>query len=125
VIDKALDSVHFRIAVARMELLLTEMEEALAQHAWLVGPDYTIADAAFTPYLARLDHLNILGMTEGRPKVAGWYQRITARPSFQDAIVGWENADYLTLMHARGDEAWPKVQEIVRSLRAEKIASAA
>lgn len=125
VIDKGLDSMHFRIAVARMELLLTEMDEALAQHAWLVGDAYTIADAAFTPYLARLDHLNILGMTEGRPNVADWYRRIIARPSFQDAIVRWENADYLKLMRARGDEAWPKVQEIVRSLRAQKVASAA
>jgi glutathione S-transferase len=125
VIDKGLDSFHFRVAVARMELLLTEMEEALVQHAWLVGPDYTIADAAFTPYLARLDHLNILGMTEGRPHVADWYRHIKARPSFKDAIVRWENADYLTLMRSRGDEAWPKVQEIVRSLRTEAAASAA
>jgi len=125
VIEKGLDSFHFRIAVARMELLLTEMDEALAQHAWLVGPDYTIADAAFTPYLARLDHLDSLGMTEGRPHVADWYRRIKARPSFADAIVRWENADYLALMRARGDEAWPKVQEIVRSLRAEAVASAA
>jgi glutathione S-transferase len=125
VIEKGLDSMHFCIAVARMELLLTEMEEALARHAWLVGDAYTIADAAFTPYLVRLDHLNILRMTEGRPHVIDWYRRIKARPSFADAIVKWENADYLTLMRARGDEAWPKVQEIVRSLRADKVASAA
>jgi hypothetical protein len=90
-----------------------------------VGSEYTVADAAFTPYLARLEHLNILGMTEGRPHVIDWYRRIKARPSFDDAIVRWENADYLGLMHGRGDEAWPKVQEIVRILRAEAVASAA
>ena len=125
VIDKGLDSVHFRIAVGRMELLLTEMDEALSHHAWLVGDAYTIADAAFTPYLARLDHLNILGMTDGRPHVAGWYSRIKARPSFEDAIVKWENPDYLKLMRGKGDQCWPKVQEIMRSLRAEKTRSAA
>jgi glutathione S-transferase len=125
VIEKGMDSVHFRIAVERMELLLTEMEQALAQHAWLVGNAYTIADAAFTPYVVRLDHLNIFGMTEGRPHVQDWYRRITARPSFQDAIVKWENADYLKLMRGNGDMYWPKVQEIVRSLRAEKMQSAA
>ena len=118
VIDKGLGSAHFRIAVARMELLLTEMEEALSQHAWLVGDAYTIADAAFTPYIARLDHLNILGMTEGRPHVVDWYRRIKARPSFQEAIVKWENPDYLSLMKSRGETDWPKVQEVVRSLRA-------
>jgi glutathione S-transferase len=116
VIDKGLDSQHFRIAVERMELLLTEMEEALSQHQWLVGNDYTITDAAFTPYLVRLEHLNILGMAESRPHVMDWYGRIKARPSFDDGIKKWENADYLELMTARGREAWPKVQEIVRSL---------
>jgi glutathione S-transferase len=125
VIEKALDSIHFRSAVARMEQLLDDMQEALSQHSWLVGDRYTIADAAFTPYLARLDHLNLLGMTEGRPKVADWYRRITQRPSFQDAIVRWENARYLELMRPRGTEAWPKVQEIVASLRAQPKASAA
>jgi glutathione S-transferase len=116
VIDKGLDSIHFRIAVARMRQLLTEMDEALAEHAWLAGDAYTIADAAFTPYLARLEHLAILGMADDRPHVRGWYARIKARPSFADAITRWENPDYLALMTTRGREAWPKVQEIMREV---------
>jgi glutathione S-transferase len=116
VIDKGLDSIHFRIAVARMRQLLGEMDEALSQHAWLAGDTYTIADAAFTPYLARLEHLAILGMADDRPHVRDWYARIMARPSFADAITRWENPDYLALMTARGREAWPKVQEIMREV---------
>jgi glutathione S-transferase len=96
-----------------MELLLDEMEEALTAHSWLVGDNYTIADAAFTPYLARLEHLNILAMTDGRPHVQDWYERIKARPSFTDAIVRWENAKYMQLMKTRGAESWPKIQEII------------
>ena len=46
-------------------------------------------------------------MVGGRHRVADWYRRCKARPSFQDAIVKWENADYLTLMQGRGAEAWP------------------
>ena len=113
VIDKGLDSLHFTIAVSRMELLLDEMEEALTAHSWLVGDNYTIADAAFTPYLARLEHLNILAMTDGRPHVQDWYERIKARPSFTDAIVRWENPKYMQLMKTRGAESWPKIQEII------------
>jgi len=116
VIDKGLDSIHFRIAVARMRQLLTEMDEALSEHAWLAGDAYTIADAAFTPYLARLEHLAIFGMADDRPHVRDWYDRIKARPSFADAITRWENPDYLALMTARGREAWPKVQEIMREV---------
>jgi glutathione S-transferase len=114
VIEKGLASIHFEIAVERMMLLLHEMEEALSQHAWLAGADYTIADAAFTPYVARLEHLDILGLTAGKPHVTDWYARVKQRPSYQDAIARWENADYLSLMKARGREAWPQVEEILR-----------
>jgi glutathione S-transferase len=115
VIDKGLDSIHFRIAVARMRLLLSEMDETLAQHAWLAGDDYTIADAAFTPYLARLEHLAILRMADDRPHVRGWYDRIKQRRSFEDAVTRWENPDYLKLMTERGRESWPKVREIMQA----------
>ena len=116
VIEQGTRSKHFVIAVERMVLLLDEMEEALAAHRWLAGDDYSLADVAFTPYLARLEHLDILGLTGERHRVADWYRRCKARPSFHDAIAKWENADYLGLMRRRGAECWPEIQEIVRTL---------
>src|SRR5690606_38841715 len=62
VIEKGPASQHFVIALQRMLQLLDEMEEALASHPWLADDAYTLADTAFTPYLARLEHLNILGI---------------------------------------------------------------
>ena len=118
VIEKGTGSRHFAIAVERMVLLLDEMEEALGGQRWLAGDNYTLADVAFTPYLARLEHLGILGMVGERGRVADWYRRCKARPSFNDAIVKWENADYLTLMKERGAESWPGVQGIVQTIRA-------
>jgi len=114
VIDKGLQSMHFRVAVARMEQLLDEMQQALSQHAWLAGDTYTIADTAFTPAIARLEHLNILGMIDSRPKVVDWYRRIKARPSFHEGIGKWENPDYLRLMKSRGAEAWLEVRAIMK-----------
>jgi glutathione S-transferase len=116
VVEKGTQSKHFVIAVERMVLLLDEMDEALAAAPWLAGAGYTLADVAFTPYLARLEHLDILGMIGERHRVADWYRRCKARPSFREAIVKWENADYLTLMRRRGMEAWPQVQEIMRAV---------
>jgi glutathione S-transferase len=113
VIENGLLSQHFVIAVERMVLLLDEMEEALAQHRWLASDDYSLADVAFTPYLARLEHLNILEMVGARTHVADWYRRCKARPSFEAGIVKWENPDYLSLMQRRGREHWPQVQGIV------------
>ena len=118
VIEKGTGSKHFIIAVERMVQLLDEMQEALGAHRWLAGHDYSLADTAFTPYLARLEHLGLLGMVGERHRVADWYRRCKARPSFHDAIVKWENADYLVLMKRRGAEAWPQVAEIMRTLGA-------
>jgi glutathione S-transferase len=114
VIERGTGSQHFIVAVRRMVLLLDEIEEALAQTPWLAG-DYSLADVAFTPYLARLEHLGILDMVDKRHRVADWYRRCKARPSFAEAIGKWENPDYLTLMQARGREAWPAVKEIMQA----------
>jgi len=116
VIEKGTGSTHFVIAVKRMVLLLDEMEEALSEHRWLAADDYTLADVAFTPYLARLEHLDILSMVGERQRVADWYSRCKARPSFHAAIVKWENVDYLKLMKGRGAEAWPGIQELMRTM---------
>jgi glutathione S-transferase len=113
VVAKGLDSQFFHIAIARMLQLYDDMEEVLGRHAWLAGDAYTIADAAFTPYIVRLDHLDIMGLLDGHPRVLDWYRRIQARPSFQDAIVRWENADYLTLMKRAGRENWSKIKGIM------------
>ena len=89
------------------------MDKALASHAWLAGDDYSIADAAFTPYVVRLEHLDVMGLLDPTPRTADWYRRIKARPSFQAAIVRWENAKYLDLMKRQGRENWPKIKEIM------------
>jgi glutathione S-transferase len=120
VVENGTASRHFVIAAQRMVLLLDEMEEALAQHLWLAGDRYSLADVAFMPYLARLEHLDILGMVGERQRVADWYRRCRARPSFEEAIVKWENPDYLRLMQRRGAEAWPQLQAILQSVRVSK-----
>jgi glutathione S-transferase len=115
VIEKGTESQHFIVAVKRLVLLLDEMDEALAAHQWLACDDYTLADVAFTPYLARLEHLDILGVVGRRSRLADWYRRCKARPSFYEAIVKWENADYLNLMRRRGAEAWPRIHAIMQA----------
>jgi glutathione S-transferase len=112
VIENGLDSPYFQLAISRMLQLYDEMEAWLGDHRWLAGDAYSIADAGFTPYVVRLEHLDILGLLHGHPRVTDWYERIKVRPSFQDAITKWESADYLTLMQRQGRENWPKIQEV-------------
>ena len=115
VIEKGLDSPHFHVAIERLLTLYRDMDKALASHAWLAGDAYSIADAAFTPYVVRLEHLDVMGLLDPTPRTADWYRRIKARPSFQAAIVRWENDKYLELMKRQGRENWPKIKEIMAS----------
>lgn len=117
VMDRGLDSQPVWLAVFAMDRLLSDMEEALSgQQQWLVSNQYTLADLALTPYVNRLDHLNLLGFLTGRPRVMAWYRRCQKRPSYQEAIMRWENKDYLALMEKGGKEHWPKIKSIIESL---------
>jgi glutathione S-transferase len=116
VIENGIDSIHFKIAITRMLALYDDMEKALGEHRFLVSDDYTIVDAAFTPYVNRIDHLDIMGLLEKHPRVLDWYRGLQQRPSFGAAITHWENDDYLTLMKRAGRENWPKIQSMMRCL---------
>jgi glutathione S-transferase len=118
VIEKGIKSQHFRIAVQRLVQLLNEMEEALSKHPWLAGDTYSLADVAFTPYIVRLEHLNILQILDNYPRVSDWYARCKQRPSFDIAIRKWENADYLALMRKGGEEHWPEMTAMITQLKA-------
>lgn len=118
VIEKGVKSQHFRIAVQRLVQMLDEMEEALAAHRWLAVDTYSLADVAFTPYVVRLEHLNILQILNDRPRVSDWYERCKQRPSFDSAIRKWENADYLALMRKGGEEYWPEVAATITQIKA-------
>lgn len=110
---KGPDNPAFPAAIKRMDKMLTDMDAALAAGPWLLGSTYTLADVAYAPYLTRLDHLKFLGMLEGRPRVAGWYERMRNRKAYQDALAAWFNPKYLPLMEEKGSEAWPKVKQIL------------
>jgi glutathione S-transferase len=114
VIYNGTEAREFSIAINMWIGLLDDMETALSQHDWLASDAYTITDSAFTPYLTRLDHLHVLGFIDDRPRVADWYDRIKARPSYKSGITDWLDESYLSLMAEKGDEAWPKIDAMIR-----------
>ena len=113
IIYNGVEAREFKTAVRMWEALLTDIETTLSGSAWLVGNSYSLADAAYTPYLTRLDHLNLLDWIAKRPRVADWYQRIRARPSYDSAIKQWENRRYIELMKTKGAEVWPTIKRII------------
>lgn len=94
VFTEAVDSPFIVDAVRNFDRLVTEMELTLATGPWLGGNLYSLADAAATPYINRLDMLGLLDLFTGhRPHVSDWFDRVRARPSFDQGITNWYTDD--------------------------------
>jgi glutathione S-transferase len=94
---------------------LLRMEEALGDSAWLVGDTISLADISMAPYVNRLHALGMAGLwSEGRrPRVASWFDRIRARPTFHPAFVEWMPPQLAEEMAANGRRSWPAVQALL------------
>ena len=93
---------------------LSEMEKALCEATWLIGEDYSFADAAMTVYINRLDMLGMAGMWESvRPKLEDWWTRVRSRPSFQTALFDWLPEELADEMRSNGAKSWPQVKAIL------------
>jgi hypothetical protein len=103
-----------------MSKLYSDMEACLVEHSWLVGEKYTIADPAFTPYVVRLEHLDILHLLDGHPKVLDWHGRLKERHSFHDAISKWENPDHI-FEKQQGRENRNEIGKIVIELATDHV----
>lgn len=89
-----LQSPYVRDALMDFDKLFGEMEKTLGDGPWLGGDLYSLADAAATPYVNRLDRLGLLsGWADRRPRLMDWYDRIRARPSFEAGIASWFTED--------------------------------
>lgn len=112
-IEKGMDAPFVPEALRTYDGVLGRMEARL-QHGkpWLMGEQYTLADVAMTPYVTRLAHLHFEGMWANRPNVAGWHERIQARPNYR-AIRDFINPGYMTLFDRHGPEAWKRAKAIL------------
>ena len=114
VVAHGLDAPLVREALRVHEKLLDRIEAATKDGPYITGSHWSLADAAATPYVWRLDKLKLARMWDNRPGVARWYERIRARPSFKLAVDDWVTpADHER--YAGQPDPWPKVREILRA----------
>jgi glutathione S-transferase len=78
-------------AAADLEAAIARMEEDLATGPWLAAGTYSLADATWTPFVHRMLLLGMDGYwADGRrPRMADWWTRIRARPSYREAILAY------------------------------------
>jgi len=95
---------------------LRKMEEALNDHIWLAGDTFSLADVGVAPYLNRLDMLGMLSMwLRRRPRLADWFGRVKARPTFHSSFLEWCPADLARDLKTFGTQSWPDVERILRA----------
>jgi len=103
------ESIFVPVAFRRLQRMCAEMEEALAEHDWLRGPDYSLADAMLTAYVFRIHCLGMQAIWESRfPRVSGWVERVAARPSWDAATAPWLDAAEIGRISAIGRETFTK-----------------
>jgi glutathione S-transferase len=114
VVAHGLDAPLVVDAIRQHQKLLDGIEAAIKNGPYLAGEEWSLADAAATPYIWRLDKLKLARMWEDRPGVLAWYDRVRSRPSFRAAVDDWLSpAD--TERYADTPDPWPKVQDILRA----------
>ena len=74
-------------AIARIEEPFSKLDGALARRSegpFFNGPNYSLVDAAYAPFLQRygfLDRISPLGVLERFPRLSAWSAALLARPS--------------------------------------------
>lgn len=80
----------------------SRMNAALEKGPWLLGEQYTLADIIVAPLIDRMADLGMDDIwNEKFPRVADWYERMKARPAFQQTFYpGARMSEFLPLAPA-------------------------
>ncbi len=92
---------------------LQKMEDALADRLWLTGDTFSLADIGMAPYVNRLAMLGMAEMWSKRPRLADWFARLQARPSFQPAFLQWFPEPLARDFATFGARSWPEVKRML------------
>ncbi len=113
-IELGIDDEDARASLKVWDKFLADMEAWLAGYPWLAGERFSLADACVTPFINRLDMLQLGFMwREHRPAVTGWFDRIRAKPWFQPMLFGFVPPPLKRLMEEKGKEAEPRARAIL------------
>ena len=113
VVAHGLDS-HFVVAaLEHHEKLLGWMVKSLETGPYLAGDAYSLADAAVTPYVLRLELVNLAKIWDRRPGVAQWWDRVRKCPATEAAIFKRMTAADAAPFKNLQPDPWPKVRELL------------
>jgi glutathione S-transferase len=84
---KGFDDAEVDAAMGQFNSTLERMEGRLAEHPWMSGDVFGLADIIFLPLIDRMDDLAFASLWEDTyPRVTDWFKRSKARASFDQAF---------------------------------------
>ena len=93
-------------SIRQLEMTVARIETTLANGPWLVGDQYTIADICVAPLFQRMEDLGMSDIWAESPRVADWFERMKARPAYQEAFYeGSRLTDQLDQLRLQPSEA--------------------
>ncbi|MEO8204391.1 MAG: glutathione S-transferase family protein [Betaproteobacteria bacterium] len=111
VIEQGSDAPQVIGALHRFQRVLADLEIRLGDAQWLAGGAYSLAEAAYAPYMYRLETMQMAELWEhDLPRVRDWYMRIKERPSFSQGIIAPAIAANFDLLREKGKVEWPKLR---------------
>ena len=115
VLEHGLEAESFKIAVRGLDHMLEMIDDGLVEFGgpWIVGDVYSLAEAAVSSYVRRLELIGFEGMIAARPRVAEWYERVKARPNFPATVSLQTPDEQIESRRARGQAIWPAVRTVL------------
>ncbi|MFA7587099.1 MAG: glutathione S-transferase family protein [Novosphingobium sp.] len=77
------DEAVARQGEAELPPILAYIESATPESGWLLGSDFSIADISLASMFRTLGYVDLEPDATTHPRLAAWYDRVRARPSWQ------------------------------------------
>jgi glutathione S-transferase len=98
-------------ALHRFQRMIADIDSRLGKAAWLAGDHYSLAEAAYAPYMYRLETMQMSELWEDDlPRVRDWFLRIKERPSFHQGVIAPAIQANFDLLRENGTVEWPKLR---------------
>jgi len=108
-IESGLDSPLLPDSIRTFRSLFEEMDAWLAEHEWLAGSSYSLADVALVVYVRRLESFMMAPLWDNLGHLGRWYRGIEARPAYVRAVVEWGDVTE-EARRRHGTEAFPRME---------------
>ena len=114
VLAQGVKAASARDAIGAFRDTLATLDALLVQRRWIAGQNYSLADAAWAPYVLRLEMLQLSTLWDRLPALARWYDRNRERANWPLAIDAFMSPEISASLLEAGSEALPWIRSLIQ-----------